>query len=534
VESHRARVEGGVGAETGVSVGAAPATTAEKWVVGLVGVAVLASLTFLVHPWYEPANDAALYISTARSIAAGEGYRYLDIPFTVRPPGFSLLLAPIVAFTQSNFFALNAFVSLLGVVSVILLFFHQRSRLGWQIALLTALVVWLNPAFQRLCSTVLSDVPGLAALMASLLVARWCEKRPSPGREVVLGLAIGLAAYVRVANLLLVGAIGLARLLRGGVARAEPRRFAPREALFALVACITIFPWFIRNQLEIPPPPADQTRLYSYSTAMFHVDPGDPASPRFTAGEIVNRAELRVRQMAAVLGSRLQTRVRASADDPASLRRGEQAWRPSRVSNLYAFALVAALCIQGIRWRDPACLFAIGLLLFLLTYFGFQDRLLLPVYVIAFPAAVGLLCEAATRLAGLRAGRLLMGAVLAGLLVHDFSPREGWKQIESLHYRMTSIASAIDAEVEPDAHLAAVTGFNLTMLMDRPVHSLHRAVWRARSGEAIEPIIDKYRLDTVVLESQSFERPLIERHLRENYGEPRIAGNALVWTVRPR
>ena len=59
-----ARVEGGVG-------------STEKWVVGFAGAAVLASLTYLVHPWYELSNDAALYISTARSIAAGEGYQYL-------------------------------------------------------------------------------------------------------------------------------------------------------------------------------------------------------------------------------------------------------------------------------------------------------------------------------------------------------------------------------------------------------------------------------------------------------------------------
>ena len=205
---------GSVGSRTGLPIDGAPATTAERSVRALLGVAALASLALLVRPWYEPVNDAALYISTARSIAAGEGYQYLGIPFTVRPPGFSLLIAPIVTFAEGDFFALNLFVSLLGVTTVFLLFFHQRSRLGWPLALLTALLVWLNAAFQRRCNTVLSDVPGAAALLACLLVARWSERRPSPRRDVVLGLAIGLSAYVRVANLLLVGAIILARMLR--------------------------------------------------------------------------------------------------------------------------------------------------------------------------------------------------------------------------------------------------------------------------------------------------------------------------------
>ena len=508
------------------------ASSAERWVVGIAFAAILASLGFLVHPWYELSNDAALYISTARSIAAGEGYRYLDIPFTVRPPGFSLLIAPIVAFAPGSFFALNLFVSLLGVSTAVLLFCHERSRLGWPLALLTTLVLWSNPAFQRLCNTVLSDVPGVAALLASLLVARWCEKQPSRGRDVVLGLAIGVAAYIRTANLLLVGAIALARVLRSPLAGGS-RRLALRDGLFAVVACATILPSFVRNELVIPPPPAEQTRLYSYGTALLHVDPGDPSSARFTVGDIVRRAELRVRQVTAVLGGRLGTRVRSSADDPASARRGEEAWRPAQLSNLYALALVAALCIQGVRTRDAACFFALGLLLFLLTYFGFQDRLLLPVYLIAFPATVALAREVAVRLLGLRAGTGLTGAILVALLVVDFAPRSGWTRTEAVHRKLADTASAIEGAVGPHARLAAVTGFNLTMWLDRPVYSLHRAVWRARAGAAIEPIIDKYGIDTVVLDSPSHERPLIEKHLRQNYGNPRSAGEALVWRVRP-
>ena len=70
-------------------------------------------------------------------------------------------------------------------------------------------------------------------------------------------------------------------------------------------------------------------------------------------------------------------------------------------------------------------------------------------------------------------------------------------------------------------------------MLNRPVYSLHRAVRRARSGRANEPINDKYELDTVVLESRTFERPFIEEYLRERYGDPRRAGNSLVWRVRP-
>ena len=61
---------------------------------------LVASLFWLVHPWYEATdetNDASIYLLTAKALAAGEGYSYLGAPFTIRPPGFSALIAPWIA-----------------------------------------------------------------------------------------------------------------------------------------------------------------------------------------------------------------------------------------------------------------------------------------------------------------------------------------------------------------------------------------------------------------------------------------------------
>src|SRR5829696_7692856 len=75
------------------------------------------SLLWLVHPWYEASsgngsgtNDASMYILCAKSLLAGEGYTYLERPFTVRPPGFSLLIAPLIAWRGLDFHALNLLV----------------------------------------------------------------------------------------------------------------------------------------------------------------------------------------------------------------------------------------------------------------------------------------------------------------------------------------------------------------------------------------------------------------------------------------
>src|SRR5262245_10650790 len=88
----------------------------------LLASALGASLPFLVHPWYAPSGDASLYIATSQALLAGEGYSYLGEPFVVRPPGFSLLLAPVLATRGLDFHALNLLVALCGLIAALLLF----------------------------------------------------------------------------------------------------------------------------------------------------------------------------------------------------------------------------------------------------------------------------------------------------------------------------------------------------------------------------------------------------------------------------
>jgi hypothetical protein len=90
--------------------------------------AALGSLVFLVHPWYEATRetaDASIYLLCAKSLLAGEGYSVLGQPFTVRPPGFSVLLVPVLAWRGLDFLALNLYVSLFGVAAVACLFSHS-------------------------------------------------------------------------------------------------------------------------------------------------------------------------------------------------------------------------------------------------------------------------------------------------------------------------------------------------------------------------------------------------------------------------
>ena len=122
-------------------------TRKDKLALTVLAVLVLLSLPFLVHPWFDVVNDAGTYIITARSIAEGDGYSYLGHVFQLRPPGFSYLLAPLIALFETDFLVLNLFVSLFGAAGVLLLFCHQRAYLGGPLAALVSLTLWLNPGY---------------------------------------------------------------------------------------------------------------------------------------------------------------------------------------------------------------------------------------------------------------------------------------------------------------------------------------------------------------------------------------------------
>jgi len=487
---------------------------------------IFASAAVLTHPWYDAKIDAAIYISTAQSMIAGDGYAYLDIPFRVRPPGFAALIAPVVALSGVDFAALNRLVMLFGALGVVLLFLFARPRLGWIAAALCALAVWTNPAYQRLCNQIMSDVPGLTLLFLCLLVERWARRAPSPRRDVILGLCVGLAGTLRSLAVLLVPAILAARLLATRDVGGAPRGAAATRGplLFAAVALLVLLPWGIRNRVVEVPAPADQTRLYSYGTAMWHDDPGDPGSPRRGVGEILAGVPLRAHQIASVLGSRMTQDLKG--DQPPS----------ADLDPLHAAAglvLVGCSLVVLVWRREAAEIFTAAALAVTLLFYGFASRLLLPVYVLALPATVEVFRELLRRGAGARAAALLVPAALLSLIALDFHPRAGWEKIENRHKAFTARAAAISAQLEPETRLGSLVGFQYGVYLQRPVYSLKQTLRRADRVDAAEVAIDKYRLDAIVLTpARDAERALVP-YFEQHYGPGAEAGDALLWRVRP-
>lgn len=489
---------------------------------GAFAAVVLLSLAWLSHPWFDATPDAIPYIATARSLAAGSGYSYLGAPFQIRPPGFSLLIASLVA-PDPEFRALNLLVGLFGAAGVLLLALFLRPRLGMPLAILAGLCVWLNPGYQRLCNQVMSDIPGMALILGCLLLERWARRSSAPWRHALLGAAIGATAYLRSIALLLVLASAASWLWQsrrqgGGAWRGA---IAPVAAL-ALSATLVVLPWSLRNR-SLPEGPAVHTRIHSYAVAMWHVDSSDPASPRVSAAEILARVPRRAAQTLSALGSRLQ--VRESGDLPLQ--------RPPDPGGLVlALALLLGTGVQLLRRRETAEIFAALSLGVFLVYFGFSWRLVLPLYLIGLGATLETLRDGIQQVASPRAASGATAAAVAGLLLLDLPPRRDWPAIAAEDERLRRLAADVEQLAAPDETVASPHAA-YGVFLQRPVYNLRPLIRRDPHGAAVEATFDPYGIELVAAaDGDARAAPLIVT-LRERYGEPVRSGAALVWRVRP-
>jgi 4-amino-4-deoxy-L-arabinose transferase-like glycosyltransferase len=487
---------------------------ASAWPLLLLVAAALASLAFLVHPWYEATPetaDASIYLLCAKSLLAGDGYSVLGQPFTVRPPGFSILLAPVLALRGLDFLALNVYVSLFGVAAVALLYVLARPRIGTLPALALAVLVWLNPTFRHLSNEVLSDLPGLVALLGCLLVERWAARRSSVRRDVVLGCAVGLATYVRS----LVGLVAVAAVLarvgeireRGFVSFVRARALALAAVAFGLAA-----PWFVRNAVHHPPWPAEQTVCATYGAVMWHTDQGDPASPRVPVREFLARPLERAPQILLQLGSRL---------DPEAT---------GAVPTVLGAILVAAMLAVAVRRRGVPEI--TGLLTFLVLVFlpvPPEVRHVLPVFVLGALAVADVLVGALGR--AFARGRSVATVAILVLACVDCAPRRGFAAISAAYAADRDLAARVASRLAPTDRVAAPLGWHWSLYLDRPVYNLH--IQARRMGTAgIDQVIRDHAIDAVILRVDPPETPNTTAYLEAKHGAGEAVGPMRIVRIR--
>jgi hypothetical protein len=402
--------------------------------------------------------------------------------------------------------------SLFGVVCIALLFVYLRPRLGVTLSVSVALAVWLNPSFQRWSTQVMSDVPGAALMLSCLLLDRWARRHPFPRRDLALGLAVAAATYVRSVNVFLLPAILVARWLHRGETEGgdEPlTRFVTRRSLLLVaVTLVALAPWSVRNAVRAPDGPAEQTRNYSYRTAMFHTDPGDPASPRLAPGEILARVPVRVREILPLLGSRMKTREA----DPMSVALG--------VIGL------AAWCFILVRKRAAGEIFAGGVLVVLSIYFVLLTRLVLPVYLLVLGAVAEAVLLVGNRLTPGRVPALGLALLVALLAVYDFEPRARWAEIERRHELDVGVGRYLASAYPAEMPLAAVDAAPLSVHAGRPIYGLKPALRRGGVAAALE-VLRRHEVGAVAVPGSQAR---LLAYLTERYPVDQRVGP--VWIIR--
>jgi hypothetical protein len=308
------------------------------------------------------------------------------MPFNMRPPGLSAILAPLVAWRGFDFHAINLVIGAFGVGLVAMLYVLARPRVGTLAAVCIAVVVWMSPAMRSMSNQAMSDVPGAALTFACLALERRVRRSPSTRGDVATGLAIAAAMYVRTVNLLLVPAILASRWLAPAspAAAGEMRkRSVPGALALAGIPILLLVPWFVRNARHHPPWPATQTASATYVSNFLNVDGGDPSSRRVALREYLPRIPGQVGETLAAIGRRLE---------PGPVDAGHAA---------LGAVVVLALVGSAARRRGATEIFAVLALLELAVHPAFDERFVLPI------AAVGLvaLVELARGASGARSRR---------------------------------------------------------------------------------------------------------------------------------
>jgi hypothetical protein len=226
--------------------GAATALVDPRTVGVLVAAIALAVALVAIPNW--PAGvfqDDGIYVILGKSLATGQGYRYLNLPgapyATHYPPGYPLFLAllwkispqfpqnvGLFTFANAGFLALAAFASFR--------FVRERLTLSTLGAAVVAVAGTVSMPALIFGVFVLSEPMFMALLVLLLLAAERAADRVTWQRALMIGLAGGALAMVRTTAMFVVPAFALVLLFR--------RKTGP--ALCAAAACaMFIVPWRI-------------------------------------------------------------------------------------------------------------------------------------------------------------------------------------------------------------------------------------------------------------------------------------------------
>ncbi len=430
---------------------------------GLLAVWCVLCLSVFLDEGFRHFVDSSLYILTAKSLAAGEGYVYHGSPFFLRPPALSWVLSFFgperLGAEALDVLAIHRVIQWSAVLAFAAVAVAMRRLQGPLMGAAVALLVAVSPLSTGAFNKVFSGLPFLALLFAGAA----CVMPGRDGKQV--GWVRGLAGALCLAASLWMRSIGvliLPGLVLGDVFRKEGRRW--QGAVLSGVVVALWLPWVLwaGEVAEQAPRPSTQLALFDYQTAMFHVDKRDPAS----AAVDMDGWIARVMENAAGLAETVDVLVIGTPAGP--------------VPGLPTALVAAALLFTWWRRRSLLDWYAVAYVALMLLYFTFVDRLLLGMLPMIYSALLysvdALVRRASPADAHPRTPAVAVAAVVTLLLAvglvrapdtmsFDMVGSHNWEHVDDV------AAEWLRANTEPEASVLYLKAPVLAALSGREVYT---------------------------------------------------------------
>lgn len=239
--------------------------------------------------------DDAYYVVLAQAIAGGHGYTLINSAvgpiLPAFPPGFALLLAPVIAVTAEfprNIAALKmlSIVAMLGVAALTYRYLLDHRGLDRFRAAAIAVITAMLPAFVFLAtSTLMAECVFTLALVASVVAIDRAASSDRHTRGLIVAAVISTASW-------LVRSAGIAAVITGVVVLLW-RRGWRASAAFLAVCVLCYAPWAIYQRVH-EPTEAQRAAYggsiaYSYSALLSMRYGGDAAGGSADGGDLAAR-----------------------------------------------------------------------------------------------------------------------------------------------------------------------------------------------------------------------------------------------------
>jgi Dolichyl-phosphate-mannose-protein mannosyltransferase len=221
-----------------------PATLAQNARRWLVLACILAVYIHNVERWHSAVyfgwpHDDGIYFSTAKALAQGQGYRLISFPDSPPQTEYPILYPYLLSWVwqfNPNFpdnlkpaIRLTEFFGCWSLIAALLLL--RRFGIGEPAALFLVALLAFEPAFLHLSGWIMSDVPFMALLLTTLLLADAATRsRAAAPLVLATGAIAGLSVGLRIVGVAVVAGIFFVAL----------RRRAFREAFLLAAAAGTV------------------------------------------------------------------------------------------------------------------------------------------------------------------------------------------------------------------------------------------------------------------------------------------------------